>query len=143
MTSDEIKEILEYHRKWLRDEQDGKRANLSGANLSGANLIDANLPSPTMVLLANWGDVPDDLTIALMRYDAECHPIGAKAFKNWVDTGECPYSSCSVQRAANFTEKKGLWSPGPPKRPFTLMAMVLDEKCPGWRDEKNDKKESE
>ena len=40
--------ILELHAKWLRDEEDGERANLSGANLSeaelkGANLEEANL----------------------------------------------------------------------------------------------------
>ena len=33
-----IKEILEKHMKWLKDEKDGERANLSGANLSGAKI---------------------------------------------------------------------------------------------------------
>ena len=35
--------ILEKHRKWLRGEDGGERANLYGADLSGANLYRANL----------------------------------------------------------------------------------------------------
>ena len=38
-----LNEILEKHLKWLNDENDGERADLSGANLSGANLRGANL----------------------------------------------------------------------------------------------------
>ena len=43
MTTDELKAIVEKHGKWLRDEPDGSRANLSRANLYGANLYGANL----------------------------------------------------------------------------------------------------
>lgn len=42
MTGD-LKEILKKHLAWLRDEKDGKRADLTGANLTDANLTDANL----------------------------------------------------------------------------------------------------
>jgi hypothetical protein len=57
-TREQLMEILELHRKWIRNEEGGKRANLSdadlsgaylrgaylrGANLSGANLSGANL----------------------------------------------------------------------------------------------------
>lgn len=34
---------IELHRKWLRGESDGVKANLSGADLSGANLSGADL----------------------------------------------------------------------------------------------------
>ena len=44
MDAEKIKEIIELHGKWLRTEEDGKRADLSGADLSGANLSGANLP---------------------------------------------------------------------------------------------------
>jgi uncharacterized protein YjbI with pentapeptide repeats len=40
---DELKEILRLHGMWLRGEQDGKRADLSGAVLSGADLSGAVL----------------------------------------------------------------------------------------------------
>ena len=43
MKKEELKEILEKHLKWLRNESGGERADLSGADLSGANLSEANL----------------------------------------------------------------------------------------------------
>ncbi len=39
----DLKQILELHKKWLNNEDGGKRANLSCADLSGANLNSANL----------------------------------------------------------------------------------------------------
>ena len=35
-TQDELKEILEKHRKWWNDEEGGERADLSGADLRSA-----------------------------------------------------------------------------------------------------------
>ena len=43
MNARRLKDILEKHLKWLRDEVGGERANLSGADLSGAYLYGANL----------------------------------------------------------------------------------------------------
>lgn len=43
MTAEKLAEILEKHKKWLKEEAGGKRANLSYANLSNANLRYANL----------------------------------------------------------------------------------------------------
>jgi hypothetical protein len=43
MTEKRIKEILESHRKWLKGEKDGKRANFRNADLSGISLQDADL----------------------------------------------------------------------------------------------------
>ena len=43
MKADELKEVLEKHKKWLNGEDGGERANLSGANLFGADLRVANL----------------------------------------------------------------------------------------------------
>ena len=42
-TKDELKEILDKHLKWLRNEDGGSRANLSRADLSGADLSRAYL----------------------------------------------------------------------------------------------------
>ena len=42
MTSEEIKKVLDLHKKWL-NEQGGERAALRGANLCKADLHDANL----------------------------------------------------------------------------------------------------
>ena len=43
MTKEQIKETLELHLKWLRNEEGGKRADLSGADLIGAYLNGAYL----------------------------------------------------------------------------------------------------
>jgi hypothetical protein len=43
MDKERLKEILESHGKWLKDEGGGERANLCGANLRGADLCEANL----------------------------------------------------------------------------------------------------
>ena len=34
----DLKQILELHKKWLNNEDGGKRADLRGADLSGADL---------------------------------------------------------------------------------------------------------
>ena len=36
MNKEQLNDILENHKKWLDDEEDGERANLSYADLSGA-----------------------------------------------------------------------------------------------------------
>ena len=43
MNAKELKVVVEKHGKWLRVEDGGARANLSGADLSYANLNGANL----------------------------------------------------------------------------------------------------
>jgi len=47
-TKNEIKEIIESHEKWLKDEDGGKRANLSYADLRYANLRSADLRSANL-----------------------------------------------------------------------------------------------
>lgn len=43
MTQEELRIVLEKHRKWLNDEDGGERANLEDANLERANLERAYL----------------------------------------------------------------------------------------------------
>ena len=43
MNNEEIKKVLDLHKKFLKGKPDGVRADLSDANLSDANLSDANL----------------------------------------------------------------------------------------------------
>ena len=109
---------------------DLRGADLSEANLRGADLRGANLPSPTLVLLAKWGEVSNELTQDLMNLDASCHPE-PDAFKIWaLEDGACPYFGVKVQRAALFLENPELWDPTRPLcRPFDLMARLLREKC--------------
>lgn len=61
MTKEELKEILDSHKKWLNDEPDGKKADLRGADLCGANLHGADL----------WIYSGDDSVWAIVRAELE------------------------------------------------------------------------
>lgn len=43
MTQEELREIIEKHRKWLKSEKGGEQANLCGADLCGAYFVGADL----------------------------------------------------------------------------------------------------
>ena len=140
MKIDELEEVLDNHKLWLNG-NGGKfadlcdanlcDANLCGADLRGANLCGADLPSPSIVLLANWGKCCPETTAALMRLDASAHPI-PEMFDAWASGGKCPYGNTKFQRVAVFREDKDLWSPGPPPTIWDAMVMVLDEHTK-WR----------
>ena len=49
MTQERINEALELHGKWLRNEEDGVRADLSYASLSGADLSGADLSGANLL----------------------------------------------------------------------------------------------
>jgi Pentapeptide repeats (8 copies) len=121
---------------------DLRYADLSGADLINANLINANLinadlcsanlkktrlPSPTVVLLASWGNVSDKLCADLMEYDAWTYG-DKKAFKNWVKTGKCPYTDVLFERAANFSQNPKLFGKGKLRSPIDLMNALFKEK---------------
>ena len=50
MTREELDTILEIHKKWLRGEEDGRRADLRGAYLQGAYLRGADLQGALNIL---------------------------------------------------------------------------------------------
>jgi len=139
-TKEELAEVLRLHSLWLSGEKEGIRANLGSANLRSANLRSADLgsakfsdktkwPSPTMLLLAWWGQVSDGLCRDLMRFDSACHP-DPRAFGRWAKGGACPYDDCNFDRAANFQEQRHLWdSKSRLKRPITLVMRLLEECC--------------
>ena len=43
ISAEKLQEIIKSHGRWLRNEEGGERADLSGANLRGADLRDADL----------------------------------------------------------------------------------------------------
>ena len=150
----DLQNILALHLLYLKGESGGQRANLSGANLSranlfganlsgadlsranlsganlyGADLSGANLPSPTGMLLAQWGEISDLLCQQAMVFDASCHN-DPKLFDNWKENGTCPYSNSKFQRACNFRERRDLWdSTIPVPRVWDLMVALIREKC--------------
>ena len=92
-------------------------ANLSGANLTGAKLTGADLREANYSILImhriDWGELSDELTLELMRHNAEI--CGNKAMTDWVKGGQCPFSTGNIQRLFYFNEKKELWKPGKPR----------------------------
>jgi hypothetical protein len=59
----------------------------------------------------DWGELPKDLTLEMMRHDAES--CGQPLMTAWAKGGDCPFS-CGV-RDYLFTENWELWKPGKPK----------------------------
>ena len=126
-------DLREANLRWADLQRaDLRWANLQRADLRWADLQGADLPAPTMILLADWGDLPDEITLALMRLDCSAHPVGKRAFDEWASGGVCPYSDCRFQRVASFNEKSSLWSYGRPPSIWKCCKMVLDRCCPGW-----------
>ena len=109
------------------------KADLQFAVLHGANLRRAHLPSPGMMLLAGWMECSAELTALLMRLDAGAHPDPA-AFERWASGGVCPYSGVYVRRAANFSESRRWWRPGPAPTLWEAWSAVRAEHCPDWPD---------
>jgi hypothetical protein len=115
-------------------------ANLCSANLSSANLHSANLegmkydsktkfPSSSEMLIANWGNVSDELCRLMMKYDMANHPEPEK-FVQWASGGKCPYDNCQFQRVAIFSQRKHLSDPDAElKSALELVQMLLKEKC--------------
>jgi hypothetical protein len=101
-------------------------ANLTGADLTSADLTSANLPGAPHILLANWGSTSDELCGELMRYDAANHPK-PEMFDIWSAGGKCPMI-VGWERAANFTEKRDSWKPGPALPALELVMRLFQEK---------------
>ena len=104
-------------------------ARLDGARLDGASLVRARLPAPTVLLLAYWGTVSEQLCADLMEYDCWSHG-DRKAFDNYAVTRRCPYDGHLEQRAAHFTEDGSVWAKkiGKLCSPRDLMLRLFAEK---------------
>ena len=78
MTSAEIKQVLELHKKWINGEDGGEAADLSVADLSGAALRGANLCKADLCKADLRGA---DLSGA--DFDFSCFPLwcGGSRFK--------------------------------------------------------------
>ena len=98
-TTDELSAIIEKHGKWLRDEDGGEQANLSGADLSGANLSGADL---------RWANLTGaDLSGADLRWANLTW-----ANLSWANLSEADLPGANLRRAnltwANLSGAKGL-----------------------------------
>lgn len=60
----------------------------------------------------NLGELPNDLTLEIMRRDAYAHPFPEK-FDEWANGGDCPYQN--EERFWIFQDRRDLWKPGLPQ----------------------------
>ena len=88
----------------LEKAQSGDK-NLRGADLRGARY------SVFSVLQSYLGELSDDLTTELMKWDAHATPTPSK-FMEWKKGGECPAQK--HLRIANFKEDRELFRQGKP-----------------------------
>ena len=105
-------------------------ANLKYANLRSAHLEDASLKDAQYALISmfqiNWGNLSDELTLELMRHDAES--CGEEAMNNWAKTDKYPFPN-NLEKDFYFQEKKELWQAGVPKlRGMQLFKALCEEK---------------
>jgi hypothetical protein len=88
MKPEQIKDILEKHVKWLRNEEYGERANLRGANLEGANLLCfGNMREIRTLQINTWeiGYTADTLQIGCKRYPIDqWRKWGTEEGRKWV-----------------------------------------------------------
>lgn len=90
MDKKELDLILEKHKKWLNDENDGERADLRGADLQDAGLQDANLQNVDL-RYANLQGVDlqhTDLRGADLQYanlDYSCWPLWCSSLGVHID----------------------------------------------------------
>jgi hypothetical protein len=104
-------------------------ADLQGADLRGADLdIDdllRNNSVQTILTIINWGKLSNELTLEMMRHDAES--CGIKAMSDWTVTSVCPFTNS--KRDYIFQEDKALWVEGPPQlRGIELLKALCKDK---------------
>ena len=119
MNADELSLILASHRKWLRGEKDGQRANLAHAELRYANLPDAELRYANLSG-ANLSDAyltRADLRDADLRY--------ANLSGAYLPDADLRYANLSGANLvdANLSSAKGIWV-GPNVDGFTFVAFL-------------------
>jgi hypothetical protein len=108
-------------------------ANLSYANVTGSNLYASRTSLITFLyslsvsdlLRLDWGDLPKELALELMRHNAES--CGEVAMNKWVEGGVYPF--LQICRDYLFSESRELWEPGPPKlRGMKLLQTLWEAK---------------
>ena len=97
MDQQELKNVLEKHRKWFLGEPNGERANLSSANLSSADLSSANLSSANLrsanLSYANLSEIKEDFFKVLLIAKNETLGLYDSLMRGKIDgsvyVGEC------------------------------------------------------
>ena len=132
-----IKELTVKNKANLR-QADLRGADLRGADLRGADLQGAKIrfylfPSIRLLSSIFLRDLPDNLTLELMRRDAYAHPK-PELFDKWAkttdDNNECPYRN--EETFWQFKPKKELWRKGEPQMADRDLIIEIC-KSQGWK----------
>jgi hypothetical protein len=112
--------------KELATERD---ADLRGADLRDAKIEFYQFPSIRLLSSINLGELPDGLTLEIMRRDAYAHPYPER-FDEWAAGGKCPYQT--EERFWIFKDRRDLWQPGLPQMTDRDLIMAIC-KAKGWK----------
>lgn len=115
------------------------RTNLFEAVLTRANIEFPQIPSIGLLSVINLENLPDDITLELMRRDADVHPYPDK-FDVWAKGGDCPYTDNDGNINSNgerkwifeVEEKRHLWKPGKPTMTDEELITAIC-KAEGWK----------
>jgi len=117
----------------LRD-ADLKNADLRNADLRSANLRNARIKFPKFPSIGTLSSIylyelPDELTLELMRRDATAHPYPER-FSEWAEGGRCPYQA--EEYFWDFEQKRHIWKEGKPKMKDVDLIFAIC-KAKGWQ----------
>jgi len=110
----------------LRD-IDLRGVDLCLLKIAEADLRNAKYDYKTLMLQVDWEKLSDELTLELMRQDAQL--IGEELITDWSNGGECPYVVLDKYRDFKFKEKMKLWKPGKPKYGKDQMRDLFKALC--------------
>ena len=114
VSQEELAEILEKHKKWLDDDPDGERANLSRANLSGANLSRANL---------SWANLSD---ANLSRANLSGAEIDYSSLPLWCGSLDAQFDDRQIKQIAYHLVKAGLNSKNTSEETKRQLRKIVD-----------------
>jgi len=113
---------------YLRD-ADLRGAYLQGAYLRGAKIEFHQFPSIRLLSSIPLDNLPNNITLELMRRDAWAHPHPER-FDEWAKGGNCPYQN--EEYFWRFEPNKKLWRKGKPQmRDSDLILEIC--KSQGWK----------
>ncbi len=103
--------------------------NLNFSTLRATKIQFYNFPSIRLLSSIYLYNLPDDLTLELMRRDAYAHPH-PELFNEWAKGGECPY--ISEERFWMFERKREIWRKGKPQMTDRELILAIC-RSQGWK----------
>ena len=114
VSQEELAKILEKHKKWLDDDPDGERADLSDADLSDADLSDANLSRADLSLA--------DLSVA----DLSWAEIDYSSLPLWCGSLSAQFDDRQIKQIAYHLVKAGLNSKNTSEETKRQLRKIVD-----------------